>query len=74
MGIILACGLVISIFLRMFYSIEGDFAFDALTIVLIIGMIYHLKSSNNIKLMEIVLLGSSTILTLIVSIIIFTYF
>ena len=74
MGIILACGLVISIFLRMFYSIEGDFAFDALTIVLIIGMIYHLKSSNNIKLMEIVLLGSSTILTLIVSIIILTYF
>ena len=74
MGIILACGLVISIFLRMFYSIEGDFAFDALTFVLIIGMIYHLKSSNNIKLMEIVLLGSSTILTLIVSIIIFTYF
>lgn len=74
MGIILACGLVISIFLRMFYSIEGDFAFDALTFVLIIGMIYHLKSSNNIKLMEIVLLGSSTILTLIVSIIILTYF
>lgn len=74
MGIILACGLVISIFLRMFYSIEGDFAFDALTIVLIIGMIYHLKSSNNIKLMEVVLLGSSTILTLIVSIIILTYF
>lgn len=74
MGIILACGLVISIFLRMFCSIEGDFAFDALTFVLIIGMIYHLKSSNNIKLMEIVLLGSSTILTLIVSIIIFTYF
>ena len=74
MGIILACGLVISIFLRMFYSIEGDFAFDALTFVLIIGMIYHLKSSNNIKLMEVVLLGSSTILTLIVSIIILTYF
>lgn len=74
MGIILACGLAISIFLRMFYSIEGDFAFDALTIVLIIGMIYHLKSSNNIKLMEVVLLGSSTILTLIVSIIILTYF
>lgn len=74
MGIILACGLVISIFLRMFCSIEGDFAFDALTIVLIIGMIYHLKSSNNIKLMEVVLLGSSTILTLIVSIIILTYF
>lgn len=44
MGIILACGLVISIFLRMFCSIEGDFAFDALTIVLIIGMIYHLKN------------------------------
>lgn len=74
MGIILACGLAISIFLRMFYSIEEDFAFDALTIVLIIGMIYHLKSSNNIKLMEVVLLGSSTILTLIVSIIILTYF
>ena len=74
MGIILACGIVISIFLRMFCSIEGDFAFDALTIVLIIGMIYHLKSSNNIKLMEVVLLGSSTILTLIVSIIILTYF
>lgn len=66
MGIILACGLVISIFLRMFCSIEGDFAFDALTIVLIIGMIYHLKSSNDIKLMEVVLLVSATIITLIV--------
>lgn len=74
MGIILACGLAISIFLRMFCSIEGDFAFDALTIVLIIGMIYHLKSSNDIKLMEVVLLGSATIITLIVSIIILTYF
>lgn len=74
MGIILTCGLAISFFLRMFCSIEGDFAFDALTIVLIIGMIYHLKSSNDIKLMEVVLLVSSTILTLIVSIIILTYF
>lgn len=74
MGIILACGLAISFFLRMFCSIEGDFAFDALTIVLIIGMIYHLKSSNDIKLMEVVLLGSATIITLIVSIIILTYF
>ena len=74
MGIILTCGLVISFFLRMFCSIEGNFAFDALTIVLIIGMIYHLKLSNDIKLMEIVLLSSATIITLIVSIIIFTYF
>ena len=74
MGIILTCGLVISFFLSMFCSIEGDFAFDALTIVLIIGMIYHLKSSNDIKLMEVVLLVSATIITLIVSIIILTYF
>ena len=74
MGTILTCGLVISFFLRMFCSIEGDFAFDALTIVLIIGMIYHLKSSNDIKLMEVVLLVSATIITLIVSIIILTYF
>lgn len=74
MGIILACGLVISFFLRMFCSIEGNFAFDALTIVLIIGMIYQLKSSNDIKLMEIVMLVSATIITLIVSIIILTYF
>lgn len=74
MGIILTCGLVISFFLRMFCSIEGNFAFDALTIILIIGMIYHLKSSNDIKLMEIVLIGSATIITLIVSIIILTYF
>ena len=49
--------------------LEGDFAFDALTIVLIIGMIYHLKSSNDIKLMEIVLIVLATIITLIVSII-----
>lgn len=74
MGIILTCGLVISFFLRMFCSIEGNFAFDALTIVLIIGMIYHLKSSNDIKLMEIVLIGLATIITLILSIIILTYF
>ena len=74
MGIILACGLVISFFLRMFCSIEGNFAFDALTIVLIIGMIYHLKSSNDIKLMEVILIVLATILTLIVSIIILTYF
>lgn len=74
MGIILTCGLVISFFLRMFCSIEGNFAFDALTIVLIIGMIYHLKSSNDIKLMEVILLVLATIITLIVSIIILTYF
>ena len=74
MGIILTCGLAISFFLRMFCSIEGDFAFDALTIVLIIGMIYHLKSSNDIKLMEVILIVLATILTLIVSIIILTYF
>lgn len=74
MGIILTCGLVISFFLRMFCSIEGNFAFDALTIVLIIGMIYHLKSSNDIKLIEIVLIGLATIITLILSIIILTYF
>ena len=74
MGIILTCGLVISFFLRMFCSIEGNFAFDVLTIVLIIGMIYHLKSSNDIKLMKIILLVLATIITLIVSIIILTYF
>lgn len=74
MGIILTCGLVISFFLRMFCSIEGNFAFNALTIVLIIGMIYHLKSSNDIKLMEVILLVLATIITLIVSIIILTYF
>lgn len=74
MGIILTCGLAISFFLRMFCSIEGNFAFDALTIVLIIGMIYHLKNQNKIKIMDIVLLGSATIITLVVSIVVLTYF
>lgn len=74
MGIILTCGLAISFFLRMFCSIEGNFAFDTLTIVLIIGMIYHLKSLNDIKLMEVILLVLATIITLVVSIIILTYF
>ena len=60
----ISIGLVISFFLRMFCSIEGNFIFDALTIVLIIGMIYDLDKSD--KLSDIMWLGLLTIIIMIV--------
>lgn len=60
----ISIGLVISFFLRMFCSIKGNFAFDALTIVLIIGMIYDLDKSG--KLSDIMYTGLATITIIIV--------
>lgn len=67
MGIILTFGLVLSVFLRLFYSIEGDFAFDALTFVLIIAMIYHLNTSEDVEISrsDVILIVSATIAMII---------
>lgn len=70
MGIILTFGLILSVFLRLFYSIEGDFAFDALTVVLVIAMIYHLNTSEDVEIskMDVILIVSPTIVTIIITV------
>lgn len=65
----ITCGLAISFFLRMFCSIEGNFAFDALTIVLIIWMIYDLDKNG--KLSEFIWLGLATVIIIIVCLLLF---
>lgn len=72
MGIILTGGLVLSVFLRLFYSIEGDFAFDALTFVLIIAMVYHLNTSKDVEISksDVILIVSATIVTIVITVLI----
>lgn len=72
---ILLCGLTISLFIRLFYSIEKDFVFDVFTFALILGMILYsynyLKTTKiNIGIMDNILLGLFIIISLIALLII----